>query len=818
MANTKNKKKQTPPKSRHLREFGALICLLLAIFAGIGLVGLQGIVLNWFADSMKYLVGWGVFVLPFSLLGASMLLFFHGGQPVRMRLTALLFLPLLLGILLHLILFRNSAAAFGALGQQGMTLDSGGALGGIIANLLAVLLNRIFSVVIVALLLATAVLYLLRVSPAAIITALRGDNRKKRERQPKPERLPPEPKPPKLPKAEKRNLNLPKTSMPEKRKLNLPKTGIAVEVPIEPEPEIEIEAVSFTDSDEDILIPAASPIVDLDSNFGAKTSKYTPPCKSPQTNMLPSSEEEVLPADNVDFVVHDYEPNPQDKPLKTEKLPATLAGDVAEEYTFPPMTHLTAGKPMSQTEGKRELEHTANRLMETLGSFNINCRITNVTRGPSVTRYEMELHQGIKLSKLTALSGDIALALGASSVRIAPIVNRMSTVGIEVPNKTVHIVHIRDVLDSDDFASNGSPTTFALGKDISGKNIVSDIAKMPHLLIAGTTGSGKSVCMNTLIVSLLFKSSPEDLRLIMIDPKMVEFDVYNGIPHLLIPVVTDPKKAAGALQWAVVEMEKRYRMFQERGVRDIMSYNQSLAKDRDSQEPKMPRIVILIDELADLMVVARKEVEESIIRVAQKARAAGMYLVVATQRPSADVITGLMKANLPSRIAFAVASQIESRIVLDTTGAEDLVGRGDMLYSPLGEAKPMRVQGCLITTKEVEDVVKFVKKNNATEYNEETIAEIAKIAEKANPATEGQDFDASANEDPMFYDALQLAVNNSKISTTSLQTRLKLGYARAARVMVQLEDRGFIGPPDGAKPREILITREEYEEMMMRRE
>ncbi len=403
-----------------------------------------------------------------------------------------------------------------------------------------------------------------------------------------------------------------------------------------------------------------------------------------------------------------------------------------------------------------------------------------------------------------------------SGVRIAPIPDKISVVGIEVPNRMVSTVFARDVIDSPEFRNHRSKIAFALGRDIAGSNIVGDISKLPHLLIAGTTGSGKSVCMNTIIISLLYKATPEEVRLIMIDPKMIELGVYNGIPHLLIPVVTDPKKAAGALQWAVTEMMKRYRLFSELGARDIASYNAAAAKDPERQ--KLPQVVIVIDELADLMLVAAKEVEESVCRIAQMARAAGMHLIIATQRPSADVITGIMKANIPSRIAFAVASAMESRIILDSQGAEKLVGRGDMLYSPLGVGKPVRIQGCMITGEEVESVVSFVKESGTADYSDEIIREIEQHAEqkeKGSASSVAQDTGMDAG-DELLPAAVEVLLETGQASVSMLQRRLKLGYSRAARLVDQMEERGIVGPFEGSKPRQLLITKEQWHEMQFR--
>jgi len=487
------------------------------------------------------------------------------------------------------------------------------------------------------------------------------------------------------------------------------------------------------------------------------------------------------------------------------------------DYQYPPLSLLDEA-PASDAAGVAgELRANQTRLEDTIRSFGIDASIINVTRGPSVTRYELELDQGVRLNKLTNLADDIALALGASGVRIAPIPDKISMVGIEVPNKLVTTVSIHEVIGSTAFQDHRSKVAFAVGKDIGGNPIVGNIAKLPHMLIAGTTGSGKSVCTNSLIISMLYKATPEEVRLIMVDPKMVELGIYNGIPHLLIPVVTDPKKAAGALQWAVVEMMKRYRTFSEVGVRKLEEYN-AKAEKSDGALEKMPSIVVVIDELADLMLVAAKEVEESICRVAQMGRAAGMHLIVATQRPSADVITGLMKANIPSRIAFAVASSLESRIILDQTGADKLVGRGDMLYFPLGSGKPTRVQGCLISDEEVARVVEFVKNNSgAAQYDEAVMHDIEQNVannEKGSKGVGGSaPEEASGEYDELLPAAIEVVVETGMASVSMLQRRLKLGYSRAARLVDQMEEKGVVGPFEGSKPRQVLITKEQWQEM-----
>ena len=517
-------------------------------------------------------------------------------------------------------------------------------------------------------------------------------------------------------------------------------------------------------------------------------------------------------------------------PKEPEKVTREEAGAAAEEitkaieeaeelpeYRYPPTDLLRAGDGIT-ADGREEVALNRERLETTLHSFGIGAAVTDITRGPTVTRYDLELEAGVKLNKLTNLAGDLALSLGVVNVRIAPIPDKISTVGVEVPNKSVSTVYLRDILDSAAFRNASSKLSFAVGKDIGGNCIVGNISKMPHMLIAGTTGSGKSVCMNSLILSLLYKATPDEVRLIMIDPKMVELGIYNGIPHLYIPVVTDPKKAAGSLQWSVVEMMKRYRLFSEIGVRDLNGYNNYMRKH---DQPTLPNVVIVIDELADLMMTAAKEVEESICRVAQMGRAAGMHLVIATQRPSADVITGLMKANIPSRIAFAVSSALESRIILDTQGAEKLIGMGDMLYAPLGCGKPIRVQGAFVSDEEREDVINFIKEGTVPDYDEQIMSTIERtVADKEKSASEETDSGSTdgspfADYDELLPQAVEVLLDTKQASVSMLQRRLKLGYSRAARLVDQMEELGIVGPFEGSKPRQLLITREQWQEMSM---
>ena len=501
---------------------------------------------------------------------------------------------------------------------------------------------------------------------------------------------------------------------------------------------------------------------------------------------------------------------------KAESLSAEEAEEIVQEldeafekipYTYPDITLLDrASTDFDSADSRTELRETATKLISTLKSFNVEAKLLNVSKGPTVTRYELKPGEGVKVSKIVGLSDDLSLRLATTGVRIEAIPNK-EAIGIEIPNKTVSAVSIREVLDSDEFKGFPSKLAFALGKDIAGKNTVVDLGKMPHLLIAGTTGSGKSVCINTLITSIIYKADPNEVKLLMIDPKVVELNVYNGIPHLMIPVVTDPRRASGALYWAVQEMTRRYAMFAESNVRDIKGYNEMITEN--GGENTMPYIVIIIDELADLMMVAPGEVEDSICRLAQMARAAGMHLVVATQRPSVDVITGLIKANIPSRIAFAVSSQIDSRTILDAAGADKLLGRGDMLFSPVGSAKPTRLQGAFISDKERERVVDFIKSGHTARYDEDVLE---KIENGKTVNISGHD-DDPGDSDELLPRAIEIAVDTGKISASYLQRRLKIGFSRAARIVDQMEERGWIGPQDGSKPREVLLSKEDYLEM-----
>ena len=482
-----------------------------------------------------------------------------------------------------------------------------------------------------------------------------------------------------------------------------------------------------------------------------------------------------------------------------------------ETYEFPPIEMLSEGSKVGLRGGKKAVADTASRLQKTLYSFGVSAKVENVSVGPAITRYELKPAEGVRVSKIANLADDIALNLAAETIRIEAPIPGKHAVGIEVPNAENEVVHLRDIIDTSEFQNHKSKLAFALGKDVAGKEIVTDIAKMPHVMIAGATGSGKSVCINTLITSIIYKAKPSEVKLVMVDPKVVELSVYNGIPHLLIPVVTDPRKAAGALAWAVQEMENRYATFAAKGVRDLKGYNEAV--DKADGIGKLPHIVIIIDELADLMMVAKKDVEDAICRLAQKARAAGMHLVIATQRPSVDVITGLIKANIPSRIAFAVSSQVDSRTILDMVGAEKLLGKGDMLFYPAGAPKPTRIQGAFISDGEVEKIVNFLKANGEATYNEDIIESI----ENANKTDKEIEQDAQEDDDtdPFLMDAIDVVVETGQASTSFIQRRFKVGYARAGRIIDQMEERGVISGYQGSKPREVLMTKDRWNELKM---
>ena len=566
------------------------------------------------------------------------------------------------------------------------------------------------------------------------------------------------------------------------------------------------EALEEEDVGEQIKINFGGRILEEEDKKGRKKYDHKDDDLIPLTKETKSTQPDVIENN----LFRQEEEKKEDKTKEVLQLEhAMIVED--ENYEYPPIELLSKSDKKKLKGGAKALTDTATKLQKTLYSFGVSAKVENVSVGPAITRYELKPAEGVRVSKIANLADDIALNLAAETIRIEAPIPGKQAVGIEVPNKEKEAVHLREVLESEEFQNNKSKLTVALGKDVAGNIQLADIAKMPHVLIAGSTGSGKSVCINTIISSIIYNAKPSEVKMVMVDPKVVELSVYNGIPHLLIPVVTDPKKAAGALAWAVQEMDNRYNLFASRGVRDIKGYNKAIEKDEG--QGKLPQIVIIVDELADLMMVAAKDVEEAICRLAQKARAAGMHLVIATQRPSVDVITGLIKANIPSRITFAVSSQVDSRTILDSIGAEKLLGKGDMLFFPTGFPKPVRVQGAFVSDEEVEKIVDFVKKNGTANYSEDILETIENSNKTEKELIQEQAEDDET--DPFLMDAIDAVVEQGQASTSFIQRRFKVGYARAGRIIDQMEERGIISGYQGSKPREVLITKERLDELKM---
>lgn len=805
----KNTRTPPPPAPTYGREITGGVCLLLALCAVVSYFQEEALFITFFGGLLKGLLGYGYWLSAPALLLTGLLLLTHRDCPATLRSVCTLLVPVLTGCGLHLLLCARSyepgLTGLRELWLSGRSLQSGGALSGGLAVGFSAVFGKVLSLILFLLMLLAALCLALHFSPKDAVR--RAQERREAEREDIPEETPPVRE---------------KEKPAEKR----PRRRAAIDIPLDDEPpakqpQPQPEEPTFTPKEKKPFFSRKSSTVRTPDQVlrgepaeeAAPVAPAAPVTSPPAASAAPAPVTKPREAAKPSVTAQEV----QDA---TEEVTAAVEQELAqpeEAYQYPPITLLDENTADNYTEVGAELRSNSQRLAQTLQSFGVDARPGAVVHGPSVTRYEFTLEQGVKLSKITNLADDIALALGASGVRIAPIPNKISVVGIEVPNRAVTPVRIRDVVESRTFTEHKSPVAFAVGKDIGGSCIVGDIGKLPHVLIAGTTGSGKSVCTNSLIVSILYKSTPEEVRFIMVDPKMVELAPYNGIPHLLIPVVTDPKKAAGALQWAVFEMMKRYKLFSEHGVKDLAGYN-ALAR-QDEELKTLPTVVVVIDELADLMLVAAKEVEESICRVAQMGRAAGMHLVIATQRPSSDVITGLMKANIPSRIAFAVASSLESRIILDTTGAEKLVGKGDMLYAPLGAGKPTRVQGCFITPEEIERVVGFVKTTGEAEYSREVMDKIEQAVKEKEKGgggkTSAEPAEAQEDGDELLPAAVEVVLETGQASVSMLQRRLKLGYSRAARLVDQMEERGIVGPFEGSKPRQLLIDKAKWQELQM---
>ncbi|MCD8384888.1 MAG: DNA translocase FtsK [Clostridiales bacterium] len=853
------------------RLIGGAVCFALAVFSAFGYFNIQAVVIDLLVQLERGLFGYGYWVTPVMLLWAAIVLILHNGMPVRLRTVSALVTPTIVGALVQCITWSSGYALqwsmFPELWSRGLEMTSGGALGGALANLLVTAFSRFGAIPICILALFSILLILTRTTPADLLRSIREANDRRRERR--EQRIVEEEAYQADLAAEYGYDDEPQAQLEPRRdrqsassRVTRPKRGkrSQIDIPIDntdapegetPTPVQETPAAEPTYEDQGTgRMPIFrkkdnAPLMEekkesfIDKFFDSQTPEVEEPAGTYRVKGSPNVGSPEVSVEKPADILLDQKKNgakerAQAAAQVAKELDESMEQHPVQEYVHPPVELLGMGKAAPQaTAAQNELREVQERLNGTIQDFGVDAHVVGAVRGPTVTRYELELERGVKLSKVTNLADDIALTLGVQSVRIAPIPGKSLVVGVEVPNRLVTPVPIRQVIDSPEFRNHKSNVAFAVGKDISGRNVVGNISKLPHMLIAGTTGSGKSVCTNSIICSLLYKSSPDQVRLIMIDPKMVELSVYNGIPHLLIPVVTDPKKAAGSLQWAVTEMLKRYRLFSERHVRDLESYNLQVSNDPDAAEEEhpLPQIVIFIDELADLMLVSAKEVEESICRIAQMGRAAGMHLIIATQRPSTDVITGLMKANIPSRIALSVASGLESRIILDTTGAEKLVGNGDMLFSPVGSGKPQRVQGCFISEEEIAQIVEFIKERCGSDYDEQVTEEIEHNAENIGKGSKkgGSTLPDSTipepapasgpspeDGDPMLNEAIDVVVETGMASVSMLQRRLKLGYSRAARLVDQMEEKGIVGPFEGSKPRKVLVSKDQWAEMKMR--
>ncbi len=792
---TSSPKRITQKRRAQLNQIWAFVSFFFALLTFLALFRVDAGFVNFIGNVFRGAIGTGFIVLPFALVMVGALLIISRGKPIKGRVIATLLIPYFVAAVAHS-LVGTEDLSFSAIVNAENSYIGGGVLAGYPAALLVSWISPIATVILFVVAALFDILFAFNLTIMGVYDGIRGFFGNLRyeveyEEEPEEEEV------------------APKKELPKPVRRKRPIIDIPLDGEKTPEPEI-------VEEEEALAFPPANVKTPAEVVLGEEVEE--------NEELSPEEEEEIRIneenfAKDILEAIEESEKNEAEKASKLIEATENMGEPIKEEenkaiYSYPPVSLLKAPEVSNVASASAELQTIGIKLRETVRSFGVDIKVVNIVRGPSVTRFEVQPDAGVKLAKITSLADDIALALGASGVFIAPVPNK-ALIGIEIPNKSVQVVNISEVIASEEFTKNESDVAFALGKDISGNCIACDIAKLPHMLIAGTTGSGKSVCINSIIISILYRATPEQVRLIMIDPKMVELGVYNGIPHLLVPVVTDPKKAAGALQWAVLEMMKRYKLFSERGVRDMKSYNKAVAKTGDA-EP-MPSIVIVIDELADLMVVARKDVEDSIMTLSQMARAAGMHLVIATQRPSVDVITGVIKSNIPSRIAFAVASKIESNIILGSMGAEKLIGRGDMLYEPMGASKPTRVQGCYISSDEVEDVVEFVKQGSNAEYSQDVIDQIEKQVEK-NEGNGGDAFADDEDADDMLTAAIDIVVESGQASTSMLQRRLKLGYSRAARIIDQMEERGIVGEFEGSKPRKILITRDEWREMKMRRE
>ena len=868
----RKKKSSASGKSRNKplvrREVWAGLYLLGAFVGFLSAFGVEGFLINWYDTLFLSLLGYGCALLPFALLFCGVLLIIKRKGRARLRVACMMLVPVFFGALRQLLMvpvqYEAGLKGMSALAADGVAGTSGGIIAGGTAILLRAAVGMVGGCILVCLLAIVCLFGAFRVTPARLWNRIQSLRFQPEPEEPEEDlplvKLVREQKVQQPMAAKRKNLDIPVDDDMVTRRRPIQESGSLVAPPNVPTPaevlrgeDQAAKAAQRTAAQKEEAAQKSNKLAEtMQSLLGQKKEEAaTPVPEVVETAPFELDDEPVvdLPLEPVHTAktvasvtrVSSLKAEPavqEEDELDFEVSDAEVAYEIQENlkvpedhpvYFYPPIHLLHPGS--GRLPGSEEaVQATAERLIDTLSSFGIEAKVVDITSGPAVTRYEILLQRGTKVARVTNLSDDIALALGASGIRVSTIPDK-NAVGVEVPNEQQELVTVRDIVDSPAFRNSKSRLSFAVGKNIAGEPLVGDIGRMPHMLIAGTTGSGKSVCINSILISLLYKSTPEEVRLIMVDPKMIELGVYNGIPHLLLPVVTDPKKAAGALNWAVGEMMRRYKKFAEVGVRDLNGYNVEMERRaaaaaeqpvEEGVEPqkfdKLPRIVVVVDELSDLMAVARREVEEAIIRIAQMARAAGMHLIIATQRPSADVITGLMKTNIPSRIAFAVASAIDSRIILDQMGAEKLLGKGDMLYAPLGGGKPKRVQGCFVTDQEVEAVVSFVKERGTADYDQEVMDFIERQSEPEVEEGGAGGGGSGEDEDPLLMDAIEVVVELGQASVSMLQRRLKLGYSRAARLVDQMEERGIVGPFEGSKPRSVTITRDEWKEMQYRRE
>ena len=789
---TKSNSRGNTRKSKHMSNIDLTICILIVLSILLGFLiytnsGVIGVKLNEILGGM---MGVTRLLLPIGILGVAIKLACTDNEYVSSKLIKFCVLLISISVIMcviqissgELIPSKEISESLKDAYYNGSQGKGGGALGALLAIPMAKLIGNIGTIIVcmgIAIILAATTF---GVNVSELINMIVEKHQEKQENK----------------KEEK--LHEKESRMQERENRELERAKAKQEARLKKQKQ-------ENNPDEQIQINFGGHIIEEESPKKLKKFKHD------KDDLIPLGMEKTKkPEPDVieNNLFKQEEEQKQDKTKEVLQLEHTITVE-DENYEYPPVELLSKGSQKGIKGGAKALTDTATKLQKTLYSFGVSAKVENVSVGPAITRYELKPAEGVRVSKIANLADDIALNLAAETIRIEAPIPGKQAVGIEVPNKEKQAVHLREVLESEEFENSESKLTIALGKDVAGNTQLADIAKNPHVLIAGSTGSGKSVCINTIITSIIYKAKPSEVKLVMVDPKVVELSVYNGIPHLLIPVVTDPKKAAGALAWAVQEMDNRYNLFAKKGVRDLKGYNKAVKKDEGVG--MLPQIVIIVDELADLMMVAAKDVEESICRLAQKARAAGMHLVIATQRPSVDVITGLIKANVPSRIAFAVSSQVDSRTILDSVGAEKLLGKGDMLYFPAGAPKPARVQGAFVSDEEVEKIVDFIKQNGTATYSEDILETI----ENSNKTDKeiAMEKDEDDDTDPFLMDAIETVVETGQASTSFIQRKFKVGYARAGRIIDQMEERGVISGYQGSKPREVLMTLEKLNELKM---